>query len=34
MGALKFLSLFLIAAGIVKIALGSYKLWKEKHDGK
>ena len=33
MGALKFLGLFLIAAGIVKIALGSYKLWKEKRDG-
>ena len=33
MGILKALAIFLIAAGIVKIALGAYRLLKEKHDG-
>lgn len=33
MGILKALAIFLIAAGIVKIALGAYQLLKEKHDG-
>lgn len=33
MGFLKALGIFLVAAGIVKIALGLYIRWKEKHNG-
>lgn len=34
MNALTFLGLFFIAAGAVKLALGSYVLWEQKHGKK